>query len=541
LRVDFRVFTGRTVEAGSAIESLSTNLAIGVAKALGRVLNCAADYAVAVAALPQDPLAAEAYFRGRQADAAERTEAAINLYRLAHDLEPGHTAIALVLLRKLARFGVGDTSAELRSMASELLSAAESAGDRATMVRVHHVLAFWRLRRNEPEESEAALGRVIELADGHEGMMFWADVHLLLAHAARNRTRIAEAREHAARSRRLFRDAGDRPGVLRALTLESMLVSGQEAVDLALEAARGARQLDLPFTLAAACNNACMALIDAARLAEAVSYAAEGFAAAVSAGERGLAEQLVEGSALACRLAGWPTVAARALAELDALEGPATYGAIVSLARGLCHASRGDWSQAASFLGDALDNSGTTYVHAYILPWHAEALMFSGKADEAHAAIENADTSLRPSHDFPAHLLLMRAALAHRRGEQEAALALLGEALAHGPAPMWHAWACVDAAWLHAEAGRHAEAARLLAQIEAPLTMLPVVIAAQARVRHAAGDVHGALALHRQYVAARKEPSWNGYFSSLGADYERQSRDGIEPLPLAPFLPSRSC
>lgn len=541
LHVDFRVFTGRTVEAGSAIESLSTNLAIGVAKALGRVLNCAVDYTAAAAALPQEPLAAEAYFRGRQADAAERTEAAINLYRLAHELEPSHTGIALALLRKLARFGVGDTSAEMRSMASELLSASGSAGDRATMVRVHHVLAFWRLRRNEPEESEVALNRVIELADGGEGMMFWADVHLLLAHAARNRTRIAEARQQAAHSRRLFHDAGDRPGVLRALTLESMLVSGQEAVDLALEAARGARQLDLRFTLAAACNNACMALIDAARLTEAVSYAAEGFAAAVSAGEKGLAEQLVEGSALACRLAGWPTAAARALADLDALAGPATYEAIVALARGLCHASRGEWSQAACFLGRALESPGSTYVHAYILPWHAEALMFSGKPGDAQATIDQADSSLRPSHDFPVHLLLMRAALAHQRGEREAALALLGEALAHGPAPMWNAWACVDAAWLHAEAGRHAEAARLLAQIDLPVGTLPVVIATQARVRHAAGDVHGALTLHRQYLAARKEPSWNDYFGGLGDDYEQQSRDGIQPLPLASFLPSRSC
>jgi len=541
LRVDFRVFSGRTVETGSIVESQSANLAVETAKALGRVLNCAVDYTAAAAALPQDPLAAEAYFRARQADAAERTEAAINLYRLAHDLEPGHTAITLALLRKLARFGVGDTSAELRARAAELLGAAESAGDRATMVRVHHVLAFWSLRRNAPEESELALGRVIELADGREGTAFWADVHHLLAHAARNRTRIEEAREQAACSCRLFRDAGDRPGVLRALMLESGLVRGQEAVDLALEAARGARQLDLPFTLAAACNSACMALIDAGRLADAVSYAAEGYAAAVSAGERGLAEQLVEGSALACRLAGWPAAAARALAELDVLAGPPAYEAIVSLARGLCHSSRGDWLQAASFLGHALETAGTAYVRAYILPWHAEALMFSGRPDEAQAVIDHADPSLRPSHDFPVHLLLMRAALAHRRGEPAAALALLGEALAQGPAPMWHAWACVDAAWLHAEAGRHAEAARLLAQVEPPVATLPVVIAAHARATHAAGDVQGALVLHRQYLAVRKEPSWNDWFGSLGAAYVQQSHDGIRPLPRAPFLPSRSC
>jgi tetratricopeptide (TPR) repeat protein len=135
----------------------------------------------------------------------------------------------------------------------------------------------------------------------------------------------------------------------------------------------------------------------------------------------------------------------------------------------------------------------------------------------------------------------MRATLAHRRGEPEAALVLLSEALARDPAPMWHAWACVDAAWLNAEAGRSAEAARLLAQIEGTPATLPVVIAAQARVRHAAGDVQGALALHRQYVAARKEPGWNLYFNDLGQEYEEQSHAGLRPLPRTPFLPSRSC
>jgi DNA-binding winged helix-turn-helix (wHTH) protein/tetratricopeptide (TPR) repeat protein len=539
LRADFRLFTGRTVTGGSAIDSTSTDLAVGIARSLARVLNCAFDDTAAAATLPQDPLAAEAYFRGRQAQAAERHEAAINLYRLAHDLEPGHTAIALALLKGLARFG--DTSAEMRSMAAELLGAAEAAGDRATMVRVHHVLAFWRLRRNEPEESELELSRVIELADGREGTIFWADVHLLLGYAARNQARIVAARERVAHSRRLFRDAGDRAAVLRTLMLESGLVSGQEAVDLALEAARGARQLGLPFTLATACNSACMALIDAGRLAEAVSHAAEGFAAAISAGERGIAEQLVEGSALACRLAGWPATAARALAELDALAGPPCYEAIVSLARGLCHASRGEWPRAAELLGHALENAGTPYVHAYIVPWHAEALMFSAEAGEAQAAMEHTDTSLRPSHDFPVHLLLMRAALAHLRGDRPTALELLGDALACGPAPMWRAWACVDAAWLNAEAGRSTEAAGLLEQIDASLATLPVVIATRARVRHAAGDVHGAVALHRQYVAARKEPGWNDYFNDLGTEYERQSQDGVRPLPPVPFLPSRWC
>jgi tetratricopeptide (TPR) repeat protein len=501
------------------------------------VLNHAIDEFAAAAGLPCDPLAAEAYFRARRAEAAERTDAAIALYRLAHELEPRHTGIALALLGGLAR--VAQAATELRAMASRLLDAAQAAGDRATMLRVHHVLASWRLRRNEAEAADRELRRVIELADGSEGTLFRAEVHLLQAHAARNQARLAEAREHAQRSRRLFREAGDRAAALRALMLESALVGGQEAVDLAWQAARGARELGLPSTLATACSSACMALIDAGRLAQAVAHAAEGFAAAVSAGERGIAEQLVEGSALACRLAGWPTTAARALAELDALPGPPCHAAVVSLARGLCHSSRGEWAQAAGHLGLALEQAGTPYLRAYIVPWHIEALMLGGRADEAQAALERTDPSLRPSRDFPTLLLLLRAALAHRRGARHGALELLGEALAQGPAPMWRTWACVDAAWLHAQAGRSDTAAQLLAQIDPALATLPVVVATRARVRHAAGDLHGALALHRQYLAARKEAGWNESFGDLAAEYERQAREGLGPLPPSRFLPSR--
>jgi hypothetical protein len=55
---------------------------------------------------------------------------------------------------------------------------------------------------------------------------------------------------------------------------------------------------------------------------------------------------------------------------------------------------------------------------------------------------------------------------------------------------MWRTWACVDAAWLHAQAGRSDAAAQLLAQIDPALATLPVVVATQARVRHAAGPPH---------------------------------------------------
>jgi hypothetical protein len=166
---------------------------------------------------------------------------------------------------------------------------------------------------------------------------------------------------------------------------------------------------------------------------------------------------------------------------------------------------------------------------------------FSGREDEAQDLIARADLSSGTTYEHVTHLLLVRAALAHRRGARAEALGLLGQVLARGPAPLWHAWATVDAAWLNAEAGRSAAAARLLEVLAPPLATLPVVIATRARVRHAAGDVRGALTLHREYVAARRKPGWSEYFRSLGADDGAHAHGKRGPVPATPFLPSRSC
>lgn len=211
------------------------------------------------------------------------------------------------------------------------------------------------------------------------------------------------------------------------------------------------------------------------------------------------------------------------------------------LARGFWHGSRGEWPEAAGFTGRALERVPFAALRAYVLPWHAEALMFIGREDEAQALIDEDDRSAYATTEYKVHPLLMQAALAHRRGDRNAALARLDEAVALGASAMWHTWACVDIAWLNAEAGRSDEVARALESIDAELAALPVVIAARARVRHAAGDVQGAVTLNRRYLAVRHAPGWSPYFEDLATEHDRQARDGPRPLPPSPFLPSRSC
>jgi hypothetical protein len=65
---------------------------------------------------------------------------------------------------------------------------------------------------------------------------------------------------------------------------------------------------------------------------------------------------------------------------------------------------------------------------------------------------------------------------------------LLEQVLAQAPAPLWATWASLDAAWLHAEAGRPEAGLPLLAAVPAALAAHPVTLATRARLHHAAGD-----------------------------------------------------
>lgn len=548
LRVDFKLFTDRATLSDSVLETNASKLAARLAEALGGRLGVAAgDDLEAALDLPEDPLAAEAYVRGRQAASEQRADAAINLYRLSLELEPGHISVALELLLLLSRTTTGAT-VEIPAMAADLLRRAQATGDRRTMVNVHLALAHWRACSHEPVASEEEVRRALELSDGSEGPVFWGDVHGKLAVAAFGQGRHDDALEHVAQARALLERGGDRVRLMGAVLVESGILHAagdcEGTAELALGVAREARQLSLIRLLGYACNNASMGLIGLGRIDDAVAHAAEGFACGVSLPDRTLTDQLAETAAFACRLAGRPSVAGRVLAELDALPGEPYSAGIVSLARGFHHACRGDWQQAARDARWAFEDARSTRhtrFAAYAFPWFIEALVLGGRLDEAQAELDVADSAMLVTSERGVHLFLVRAALAHRRGDRRLALSCLAQALDVAPAPLWRAWACADAAWLHAEDGRAEEGARLLEGLEGPLAGLPLVIAARARVRHAAGDLRGAAALHRQHVAARQEPAWHDYFERLGAAYEAQAEGSTEPLPPIPFLPSRVC
>lgn len=543
LRLAFRLSDGRGTHSGSVFETDAARLAAGLSEQLARRLGVRTD-PVALD-LPSDPLAAEAYVRGLQAVLEQRPGLAICLFRLSLELEPGHIRVGAGLMEQLARSQGGQTD-ELLALASDLLERARAAGDRRAIVDVHLALAASYASRHQPARSEEEVRRAIAMSDGSEGPMFWANVHARLAVAAFGLGEQAVAREHAARARHLFELGGNRVLLMQVMVVESGILVADgahaQAAALCLEVAVEARQLGLLTTLSMACNNGSMGLIGLGRVDEAIALGAEGFACSVLAANRSLIDELAETVSFASRLAGRRAIAGRVLAELDALPGPPHNAGVVAVGRGFHHACQGDWGQAARDIGlgfEAARSSGNLRFAAYVFPWWVEALLLGGELDAAQSWLGITDAAWLDSYERGVGVMLVRAALAHRRGDRAGALDWLRRALDCDPAPIWRAWACADAAWLHAEAGESEAATRLLEGLDGPAAGLPLVLAARARVCHAAGDRAGAAARHREYLASRQESGWHAYHDELGAAYERQLGGAAGPLPAIPFLPSR--
>ena len=104
------------------------------------------------------------------------------------------------------------------------------------------------------------------------------------------------------------------------------------------------------------------------------------------------------------------------------------------------------------------------------------------------------------------------------------------------PAPLWLAWACIDAAWLLAEAGQADAAAQPLEKLPAALAGHPNALAASARVRQAGGDTAGARVAQQACLLARGTHA-NDYLLQLGEKYEAAA--SAAALPPVPMLPSR--
>ena len=553
VRLDFRLYGDAQALTGSVVAAQPVELAPALAQALTQALFHDAPRATPAAVPFRDPMAGEAYARGLQMAAEQRWSLALNLFRMALELEPGSPAVQLELLRALAPSATDST--EIEALAAVLLAHAERDGDAVAAAQVHRAMGSHHLNRRSFAQADTRLQLALQLADGHVSFDWTAQTLLVRCAVSLHQRRFADVHTCLDRARALCEHSGNRALDLTVLNVDACLASvegrHEHYVQLSVDGVRRARALRRHRNLCDACGNASTGLAELGRLAEAVAYAEEGFAAALALNDQSAIEDHAANACGIYRLARASPASGRLLAELERVQSPTHRQEAVWRARGHHAAASGDAHEAARCLGAAIQllrEAGFSDLEQDQLPWLIEALILADRGDEAEAEIMHAAQLAEAGNPaLQAHLLLLRAVLEHRQGRPGEAVQFLEQVLATPAAPLWRAWACADAAWLLAEAG-DGSAARWLERIDAPLATLPVVLAAQARVLYAAGDAVAAAATHRRCLAARATPAVDDYLARLGALYSEAAEGApaaatspstAPALPRAPVLPSR--
>lgn len=469
---------------GAVVSDRPTDLAVRFADALVQALHPSAE--PPRPRVRHDPLADESFARGVQALTAHNWAKAVNLLHLALDLEPDRLDAQLALLRALGN--IGDTG--MLPLAQRLLAHAGRQQDTMFAARVHQALGLLYLNRSDLAQTDHHLSLALECAAGQGGPHWTAGTLLLQAGAAADRLDYARARQIIGRMYEQCELSGDRLLPVVGLNVEaSAAASGgdlEQAVVLSLKAARRARESRLNSYLAGACDNTALYLAKLGRLAEAAVHSEESVAVALSVEGWANAWRSMPTLCWIYRLARAPEAARRALERLpDPVGVPCPEH--VWRARALLAAAEGRHAEAADELVRAVRRHRELehgYDEEQTLPWLIDALVLSGRLDEAETQLEAARAPhLSGSADLKFQMLHGRALLAHARGHAGEAMACLAQLADSGAAPLWRAWACIDLAWLEIEAGRIDAASRTLARVPPVLADHPLVQAVRARLR----------------------------------------------------------
>jgi tetratricopeptide (TPR) repeat protein len=179
--------------------------------------------------------------------------------------------------------------------------------------------------------------------------------------------------------------------------------------------------------------------------------------------------------------------------------------------------------------------SGNRFNEKDILPWLVCALVRCGRLDEAEAALADVpDAGHAKGDELSRWLLHSRSLLAHARGDEEQALALLLRLAEASTAPLWRAWGALDAAWLLAEAGRGTQALALLRRLPPAFGPHALTHAVAARAHMARAELAAARRMHQRYLDAVRHRAPQPYLANLGSAYAATGS-----VPPAPCLPSQ--
>jgi len=487
-----------------------------------------------------DPLAVAAFGRGLQALARQKFSQAANLIRMALALAPGTVSMQLELLLALCQ--VPDLDAA-RPLVRGLLARAQRDGDLLLTARVHAALSLAHFAQSSFDTSwfhnEVALRVMGSAAPPDEQ----AHLHLVHAQIAAIKADYV-AMEHALeRMRVLCERSGNRFTLLKRTNMLAIAASAradyERAAELTMQAAQGAHDLHVPRLVVTASINCAGHMAMLGRWQEAAAHAEEAFAAALLLGN---ATSLAQISPCACwvyRLTGTPAASQRIIDALppdDKL--PTLAHGWTLYARGSHAAASGDHAQAAQFFRQALQlvrETGNRINEKDTLPPLLISMVLCGRLDEAEAEIAGVLQSSPASDQEPSRWLLHSQALvAHARGDREQALAHLLQLAEVPTAPLWRAWAVLDAAWLQAEAGQGLEALALLRRLPPAFASHALTHAVTARSQFACGDPVTARGLHQLYLDSASHRTPQPYLVGLGQMYS-----GTGTAALAPCLPSQ--
>lgn len=495
-RLDLEVTDGGRPLQGEVRAAQPAQLAAQAAALLQRLITLDTTAPATKAPALRDPMATEAFARGLQAMAVQKWPQAVNLLRLALDLDPAPPEVRLELLRALAALGAPGGVA----LARELLLQAERDNDLRYAAHVHQALGRLHLNAGDLRAATYCLEKALRVAAGQETPDWTAQTLLLQASVAVHELAFDAAERSLDRVRQLCEVSGNRIFPLAALNMRAVMASVhgdlERSVRLSMEVVRQARELRAQRYLVDACANVTWDLVELARLDEAPAFGEEGFAAAIEASDWQQAAGVAVSLSWLYRLADAPEALTRivhTLPEPAQLPRPAD-GWIVL---GHHAAVLGHHAQAARCFQQAaaLQRKAQDRLQEHItLPWLFDALIRSDQLDAADAELQRAS---QPPHDQDAQLaaqvLQARARRARIRGDATAALALLQQALAGEPTPLWRGLAGIDAASLFIEAGDRAQARALLHALPPALASLAATIDGVERAaprRHEAGAVH---------------------------------------------------
>lgn len=490
-RVDLRLLTApqapvRRLRAGEPTV-LGDRLAREVMAALfpgaARLVSIGFDFA--------DPLANQAFAQAEQAVAEQKWPQAIQLLKVVRILEPDSGTVRLEHLRALAAHG----EAEAVSVGQRLLARAEAGHDALLVCAVHQALGRAHLNQAAFAAARSHLDQALLLSGGRQPQDWTAQTLLLRAAVALHERDVAQAEGRLDQLRRLCERNGNRIFPLAATLLHAAIAASRgdvvQSLRLSREGVQRAREQRLHRSLAQACGSAASACMTLGLLQEAAAFAEEGLATALRLGDGLAACGLAAGLCLAYRASNAPQEAARVLAAIAPAVPPLAPLAREALLRAQGHhaAAAGEHGAAAGHFRAALSlarGTKATLQEHETLPWLIRSLIQAGHADEASDELARAAGAAQAGNaELQAGLRHGAALQAHAAGRVDTALHGLQQ-VADAPGPvvgLWHACACVDTAWLLAEAGRVDAARQQLARLGAPFRDHRMARAAQARLQ----------------------------------------------------------